>query len=186
MKILTKDGIYVQKNDIAYLTRLETAIPASIFMAVFSLKGCTIIDDTNRYEFVKFTSKEEIQFLKSLDWIIDYYKVKDLSYEELEKMFNEFAAKLNNLGTKYNAMSIEERAKNVDIANECENLQFMLYSIEDMGLLKLGRLDMPLPEGVEKPTIERQEQAQEDINITDAKSKGFQKIIKRIFKKKLD
>lgn len=186
MKILTKDGIYVQKNDIAYLTQSDKSIPESIFLTVFGQGSYTIIDDTNRYEFVKFTSKEEVQFLNSLDWIIDYYKVKDLSYEELEKMFNEIAAKLNNLGAKYNAMSIEERVKNVDIANECENLQFMLYSIEDMGLLKLGRLDMPLPEGVEKPTIEIQEQVQEDINIADAKSKGFQKIIKRIFKKKLD
>lgn len=52
MKIVREDAIYVQKNDIAYLTHMEEAIPASIFTKVFG-GGVVIIDDSNRYEFIK-------------------------------------------------------------------------------------------------------------------------------------
>lgn len=61
-----------------------------------------------------------------------------------------------------------------------------MYNIHDMSLFKLGKLDMPLPEGVEKPTMEIQNQDQDGISTNVKKDTGFQKIIKRIFKKKLD
>ena len=53
MKIITNDSAYVQKNDIAYLNSSDLPIPASIFMKVFG-NGVTIINDSNRYDFVKF------------------------------------------------------------------------------------------------------------------------------------
>lgn len=171
MKILTNDGIYVQKNDMAYLTHSETAIPASIFMSVFGVGSYTIIDDSNRYEFIKFTGKEEVEFLKSLDWIVDYNAVKDLTQDELEKMFNELAEKRKTLAQKFNNMPIDERMKNVDIIEMCENLRFKMLSINDVNLFRSGKLAMTLPEGFERTIIEEE------------KTSGFQKIIKRIFKK---
>ena len=36
MKIITDNAVYVQKNDIAYLNQTDLAIPASIFMKIFS------------------------------------------------------------------------------------------------------------------------------------------------------
>ena len=81
MKIITDSVAYVQKNDIAFLTQTDRAIPASIFMKVFG-NGIVIIDDSNRYEFVEFEAPEEIEFFKSIDWMIDYNEVKDLSEGE--------------------------------------------------------------------------------------------------------
>ena len=60
MKIITENAAYVQKND------------------------------NNRYEFVKFEDKNEIEFFKNLDWMVDYNSVKDLNEEDflnLEKIF---------------------------------------------------------------------------------------------------
>ena len=88
MKILKDNKIYVQKNDMAYLNSSELDIPASIYMKVYG-KGITIIDNSNRYEFIEFTDPKEIEFFQGLDWIVDYDEVKDLTEEELTKIRNE-------------------------------------------------------------------------------------------------
>ncbi len=82
MKIITNDSAYVQKNDISYLNLSDLPIPASIFMKVFG-NGVTIINDSNRYDFVKFDEESEIEYFKDLDWMIDYNEVKDLSEDEI-------------------------------------------------------------------------------------------------------
>jgi len=56
MKIITSEAVYVQKNDIGFLNQTDLPIPASIFMKVFG-NGVTIIDNSNRFEFVKFEEK---------------------------------------------------------------------------------------------------------------------------------
>ena len=76
MKIINSDSIYVQKNDIAYLNLSNLPIPVSVFIKVFG-NGATIINDSNRYDFVKFEKESEIEYFKRLDWMIDYNEVKD-------------------------------------------------------------------------------------------------------------
>ena len=85
MKIIENGKIYVQKNDIALLNETDLAIPASIYVKVYGA-GIVIIDNSNRFEFVEFTEKEEIEFFKSLDWIVDYNQVKNLSEEEIKEL----------------------------------------------------------------------------------------------------
>jgi hypothetical protein len=85
VKIINSDSAYVQKNDIAYLNSFDLPIPFSIFMKVFG-NGVTIINDSNRYDFVKFDEESEIEFFKGLDWMIDYNEVKDLSEDEIIKL----------------------------------------------------------------------------------------------------
>ena len=80
MKIITDNAAYVQKNDLMYLNSSSLAIPGSIYMKVFGW-GITVINDRNRYEFVKFEEDSEIEFFKDIDWMIDYNEVKDLTEE---------------------------------------------------------------------------------------------------------
>ena len=47
-----KETVYVQMQDIMQLNQSDIAIPASIYTKVFT--GVTIVDDSNRFEFVKF------------------------------------------------------------------------------------------------------------------------------------
>ena len=63
MKIITSEAVYVQKNDIGFLNQTDLSIPASIFLKVFG-NGITIIDNSNRFEFVKFEEESEIDFFK--------------------------------------------------------------------------------------------------------------------------
>ena len=66
MKIITNNSVYVQKNDFVYLNESDLSIPVSIFMKVFG-KGVTIINDGNRYDFIKFDEESEIEYFKAID-----------------------------------------------------------------------------------------------------------------------
>lgn len=42
-----------------------------------------MIDDSNRFEFVKFEEESEVEYFKNLDWIVDYYTLKDMRVEKI-------------------------------------------------------------------------------------------------------
>lgn len=151
MKIITNDAIYVQKNDIAYLNNTNITIPASIFMKVFG-KGIVIINDLNRYEFVKFEDKKEIDFFKQLDWIIDYEDVRNLNEKEILKLARTVAEEKAKIALEFNKMSEKEMAANMDMVDEYELLKYKLYSLRDVLDFTRGELKFNLPEGVEYPT----------------------------------
>ena len=151
MKIITNDAIYVQKNDIAYLNNTNITIPASIFMKVFG-KGIVIINDLNRYEFVKFEDKKEIDFFKQLDWIIDYEDVRNLNEKEILKLARTVADEKAKIALEFNKMSEKEMAANTDMVDEYELLKYKLYSLRDVLDFTRGELKFNLPEGVEYPT----------------------------------
>ena len=151
MKIITNDAIYVQKNDMAYLNKTNITIPASIFMKVFG-KGIVIINDLNRYEFVKFEDKKEIDFFKQLDWIIDYEDVRNLNEKEILKLARTVADEKAKIALEFNKMSEKEMAANTDMVDEYELLKYKLYSLRDVLDFTRGELKFNLPEGVEYPT----------------------------------
>lgn len=170
MKIITDDAVYVQKNDIAYLNQTDLAIPASIFMKIFG-NDIVIIDDNNRYEFVKFDTPEEIEYFRNIDWMIDYNEVKDLSEGETIALGQSIAEEKNCIAQRFNFMTPEERENNMSMVSQCELLDFKMYSLRDVFWFKQGYIKMELPEGVDFPTGFEQE-------------KGIRKLIKTRFNKK--
>ena len=74
MKIITENSIFVQRNDITYLNQSNLEVPTSIFG-----NGVSTTCNVNKYDFIEFKEKEEIDFFKNIDWLIDYNEVKDLS-----------------------------------------------------------------------------------------------------------
>ncbi len=169
MKIITENAVYVQKNDIAYLTHTDLPIPASIFTKVFG-NDIAIIDDSNRYEFEKFEDAREINFFKKLDWIVDYNLVKDLSDDEIIKMGQSVAQLKNQIAQKFNSMSEGEREKHLDMVTQCELLDFKIYSLRDILWYKQGHLKMTLP-----VSFDNQEE------FVRRNEKGKQKLIRKIF-----
>ena len=191
MKIITDNAAYVQKNDLAYLSRSEEHIPASIFMKVFGdsiviIKDINefwlyqplfcygyrtvVLDDSDRHEFVKFSVPEEIEFFENADWMVDYSKVKDLSDEEIMALVREILEERNAIIQQFNSMSSEEREENVSMRICFEQLDFKLYSLRDFLLFKKGYLKFDLPEGVE-------------LSDGDAQRGGFGKLIRSMFNK---
>lgn len=116
MKIFNKENdkerVYVQLNDIMELTQTNMPIPASIIDKVFGGKFL-IVDDSNRDDFVEFDKKEEIDFFKSIEWITDYKKYRDLTQDELKLLIEETSKEIDDIATKYNTLSYTEKENNL-------------------------------------------------------------------------
>ena len=66
-----------------YLNQSDMPIPASIYTKVFT--GITIVDDSNRFDFVSFDKEHEVKFFRELEFVIDYDQYKDLTDEQMEE-----------------------------------------------------------------------------------------------------
>ena len=139
--------VYVQMQDIIYISNeIDISIPASIFTKVFT--GVTIVDDSNRFDFVKFDKKHEVKFFKDLDFILDYDKYKDLSDEDFEKEGQKLIDKANEIAKKWNSMNEKEREKNYSILEEHEKISYMLGFMGEIGAVRHGKRSMPFPKFV--------------------------------------
>lgn len=83
-----KEIIYVQRQDISFLNRINDPIPASIFFKAYP-SGVNITDGSNRFDYLKFEEPEEVEFFKKADYIIDADEYKNLTIEEVELKFEE-------------------------------------------------------------------------------------------------
>jgi hypothetical protein len=144
MKVIYDNCVYVQKNDIAYLEASDLPIPASVFTRVFG-NGITIIDDRNRYDFVLFKEKAEIDFFKGLDWMVDYNELKNLSEEEIIKLAENTNKERDEIVVTYNSMPVEERQKHGDMVTKCDLLEFKFYSLRDILWMKQGHISINIP-----------------------------------------
>ena len=148
MKIFNKENeqekVYVQLNDIMELIDTDMSIPASIVDAVFGTK-MLIVDDSNREDFVEFDKKEEVEFFKSIDWIVDYKKYRDLSKEELETLIEDIVSELGVIANKYNSLSIEEKKANVELCEKYRLLYYKLGEIKQILYMKSGDYNPKLP-----------------------------------------
>lgn len=171
MKIITNEAVYVQKNDIGFLNQTDLQIPASIFMKVFGNR-VTVINDSNRFEFVKFEEESEIEFFRSLDWIVDYNLVKNLDESQIIELGQAVAQQKNNIAQKYNAMTNDERIANEYMFYECQLLDFKMYSLRDIIWFKQGHIHFDLPDGIDFPATCKKDE-----------EKGLSKILSK-FKKR--
>ena len=145
MKIIYENCVYVQKNDIGFLNQTDMPIPGSIYMKVFGNSGVTIIDNSNRFEFIEFTKPNEIEYFKNINWMIDYNDVCNLNEDEIIELGNKISKERNDIAQKYNAMSQEERKKNYNLFRECELLDFKMLSLRDIILHKQGKPSFTIP-----------------------------------------
>lgn len=136
-----QEKIYVQMQDMGHLNSTDMSIPASIYLKVFG-NGVTIIDDSNRFGFVSFEDPKDIEFFKGLDFIIDYNDYKDLSLEAISKKGEEASNAINDIVTKYNAMSDAEKKKNANMVEAYNNLEYKIASIAELYHIRQTGLDL--------------------------------------------
>lgn len=141
MKIIANNVAYVQKKDIDYLKQSDLKIPEFIFIKVFG----TNIDQNNDYEFVKFLKPNEIKYFKELDWIIDYYQVKNLSEDEIINLIKITAEELNKIAEKFNKMTPIKKERHLDMITRCELLDYKMNSLRDALWFKQGHINVQLP-----------------------------------------
>ena len=151
MKIINSDCVYVQKNDIAILPSLSSVeIPASIFVKAFD-NGLVVIDDSNKFEFVKFEKEDEIEFFKSMDWILDYNIVKNLSKKAINAMCEKLAEERNNIVKFFCSMSNDEQKRNKYMVDRCMLLNYMINTLMNFTAIEKSEKSLTLPEGTDYP-----------------------------------
>ena len=94
-----KESVYVQMQDIMHLNNTGMPIPASIYTKVFT--GIVIVDDSNRFDFVRFDEEHEVKFFKELEFVINYDQYKDLNDEQLKEEFQKLITRANKIAKKW-------------------------------------------------------------------------------------
>lgn len=151
MKIFHKENnrtvVYVQMQDLMFIVHDldDIAIPASIMNYFFS-KSFVIVNDSNRFDFVKFDKEPEVAFFKTLNFIIDYNDYKDLTDEQFQERFKSVVGEYNGLAKKWNKMPETEREKNINLLVSIQKLEHTIKFIHELYDLKHGNSSMTLPD----------------------------------------
>ena len=144
-----KETVYVQMQDIMQLNQSDMPIPESIYTKVFT--GITIVNDSNRFDFVSFDEAHEVKFFRELEFIIDYDQYKELTDEQLGEKGQKLVMKANEIAEKWNSMSSDEREQNSNLFQEHENIEYMLNFLSEIYAIKHGKRSMPFPDFVKLP-----------------------------------
>lgn len=174
MKIIKNDVAYVQKNDIARLMHSCSMIPASLFDGLFS-KGCFIVTDENRYDFLEFRDEDDIDFFRCVDWIVDYDELKKMSDDQIVELGNEIVHEQNKIAESYNFMTEFERKKNQNLIQKYDCLEHKLNSLTCFVLFRRGDISMKLPEEICENNV---------LSDKVEEKKGVKKLFKSIFNKR--
>jgi len=178
MKLFVNNKVYVQKNDLAYFMRGTEgiSIPSSIINKVFG--QVFIVTDENRYEFVEFSSPEEIDFFKKCDWMVDYNLFDGMTEEEIVEYGCQINAERNKIATSFNELSEEEREKQyIQVSAKIELLEFKMWSVRDILWHKQGHLKFSLPIATNMNYLTS------DSNIIEKKENVVKRVLRR-FKKR--
>lgn len=135
-KVEKQEEVYVQYDDLLVLYNSGVYVPASIYDKVFT--NDFVVDDNNRFDFVKFTDKDAIEFFKYVDWIINYDDLNKMNPYELNRYYLNTINESNNI-LRNKKMSFD------DIEYEQELLYYKAYSIKTFYLAKYGNLEIDFP-----------------------------------------
>ena len=152
MKIFNTENninkVYVHPHDLCKIFDSDIKVPDSIFMKFFNenvVYDFNFIFDNNNLEFIEFDTKEELEFFKSLNWIIDYKELIKLTEEEIKNIMNEISNEIDEMADKYNSMGEIEKENNISLYKKCDLLTFKLKSINEILLFKQNKKEIELP-----------------------------------------
>lgn len=93
MKILTENGLYIQKSDLILLQNTKIGIPLKVQKDI----NKNNISESNPNEFIRFTKEETINYFKDQEWIVDYKLVNAMSHEQIIRIYKVLKDKINIL-----------------------------------------------------------------------------------------
>ena len=100
------EKVYVQLDDLQVLFKTDQFIPISIFDEVFG-KGIDI-NDINRFDFIEFYKKNEVDFFKAIDWIVDGKELNKKDIDELDSIYKKSIKDVNNYLIDHNNSLLTE------------------------------------------------------------------------------
>ena len=146
MKVFRNNCAYVQKNDLFYLLNLSKDIPNTVLEKFYD-KEDILIDDDNRFEFVKFDRPDEIIFFMNEDWIINYDNFQNMDFEEIESVAHKYYINSERMSALFNSLSNEEQHSNngKDMMIESTKLRHIFDDLRILSEYKRGVINMTVP-----------------------------------------
>lgn len=139
MKIFnTENGVqkvYVQIDDIMMLKKIEES----------TLDPISDVNNNNKMDFIEFTKPNEIKYFKSLDWIVDYKQVRQLSEEEYRIKSKELSTEIHDICNKLHDMSNNDKNNDRSLLIRYELLKHKIKAFNEIQLIKQGRLQISFP-----------------------------------------
>ena len=106
MKIIIDNAIYIQKCDII---NIDNEVPPTILSRIFEdnsdLNDLRLVGDHNKFDFIKFEDKTEVEYFKNAEWILDYNLVKNLDEQQLLQLYNTLNEEYKKFKTNNNKNS---------------------------------------------------------------------------------
>ena len=143
MKVFKNGKVYVQNEDLILILRSGELMPTSVLEKFYG-NGPVIIDQDNMEDYVEFEETDQVEFFKRLDWIVDYDEVKNLSTEELEKLYDDTKDEMVKIRNKYSDLSQNDDCYEKD-SIRFELLGNKLYSLSKIQYFKARKLELALP-----------------------------------------
>lgn len=134
----SKRVVYVQRNDLAMLDSSSLTIPGSCLIT-------GLVDDSNRFNFVRFEDPRVVEFFEGIDWVVDYKSLRGRDDEEFADAYNEVVSEMNNIADAYNGLLEFERKDHQDMLERYELLEYKKNSICSIYDALNGKIDMPFP-----------------------------------------
>ena len=134
----SKRVVYVQRNDLAMLDSSSLTIPGSCLIT-------GLVDDSNRFNFVRFEDPRVVEFFEGIDWIVDYKSLKGKDDEAFADAYNEVVSEMNSIAQSYNGLLEFERKDHQDMIERYELLEYKKNSICSIYDALNGKIDMPFP-----------------------------------------
>lgn len=149
MKIIRKDCVYVQLEDINYLANRKISMPKRVIHRALE-NGYLYVDETNKYTFIRYDENEIIEFFKDLSVVIDYDSIKNLPSDQLEQYCDNILKAKDEKLDKFNNLPKEKRMKREYDIEEINDLEYKYYQVHKFLLYKEGYDTMTLPKEIEK------------------------------------
>lgn len=143
MKVFKNGKVYVQNEDLILILRSGELMPTSVLEKFYG-NGPVIIVQDNMEDYVEFEETDQVEFFKRLDWIVDYDEVKNLSIEELEKLYDDTKDEMVKIRNKYSDLSQNDDCYEKD-SIRFELLGNKLYSLSKIQYFKARKLELALP-----------------------------------------
>lgn len=143
MKVFKNGKVYVQNEDLILILRSGELMPTSVLEKFYG-NGPVIVVQDNMEDYVEFEETDQVEFFKRLDWIVDYDEVKNLSLEELEKLYDATKDEIVKIRNKYSDLSQNDDCYEKD-SIRFELLGNKLYSLSKIQYFKARKLELALP-----------------------------------------
>ena len=126
MKIVNDDCVYVQKKDICFLKSLNIFIPSSILDKA-NVSNNLSMDDNY---FIKFTDRSDMDYFISLDFILDYNKMRDISEDKLNVLMEDALSEQDDINFILSNVDEAERNQYDDLILRSKILEYKLDSLD--------------------------------------------------------